>query len=185
MSARFSSCGRTEYRTWICGAPFARGFTIVEVLVVIVCMAIAALVVMPEFSASSAQKLTGAASMLVNDLQYAQMQSMAHGDDPRIMVFDTTNSSYFIAATSAPTTPLTNPVGNLPYSVTYGHARAAALNGVTISNLSLGGDSTLSFGQFGEIDQLTAATIQLKCGTMKITVTIEPTSGRATVSNLQ
>jgi len=153
--------------------------------VVLVCLSIVAYLVVPEFSNSEAQKLTSAASMLVADLQYAQSQSMAHGDDPRIVVFDTTAGSDFIAATSSPTTPITNPVGNSSYKVTYGTGNAAPLSGVRIVSLSLGGDSTLGFGQFGEIDQLTTATIQLQCVTTKITVSVEPTSGRATVSNLQ
>src|ERR1041385_1140650 len=88
-----------EYRTGhIGGRLTARAFTIVEIIVMLVCLSIVALIVVPEFSNGEAQKLTGAASMLVSDLQYAQTQSMAHGDDPRIVVFDTVAGSYFIAA---------------------------------------------------------------------------------------
>jgi hypothetical protein len=61
------------------------------------------------------------------------MESIAHGDALRVVVFDSSTSSYRIATAATPATPITNPVGHLPYTVTFGSGRAGTLSGVTIS----------------------------------------------------
>jgi Tfp pilus assembly protein FimT len=154
-------------------------------LLVVGIMAIMTALVIPMFKDGDVSKLRGAASVLMADLAYAQVESIAHGEDPRLVVFDTATSSYKIATTLAPTTAITNPIDKQPYEVVFGSRGARELSGVTISSYSLGGDAVLQFGAYGELDQATAATITLGCNSKTITVTVDPTTGDTSVSGVQ
>ena len=153
--------------------------------VVLVCLAISLVIVAPRLSNRPSMQLAKAAEMLAGDLEYAQAQSMSHGDDPRLVVFDASTHSYLIAASSNPALPLTHPADRGTYHIQYGSGRAAFLSGVTIGSLQLGGDSVLKFKELGDIDQVTPAVIELRCGARKVTVTVDPISGRCSVSEVK
>ena len=135
-------------------------------------------------STASVSKLRSAALLLQADLGYARVESIAHGDDPRIVVFDTTNHRYHIAPASAVNTPITNPLDNRTYVVDFGSGRAYGLEGVTFSSLSVGGDDQLKFEIYGQLDQATAATIRLACDGHSILITVDPATGEATVGSV-
>lgn len=162
----------------------ASGFTLLELLIVVAIVAIAVALVVPKLRASGATKLRSAASMLVADLEYAQVESISHGTALRVLVVNST-TTYSIATAAAPTTPITNPIGKLPYSVTFGSDRAASLTGVTISSYSLGGDNKLGFGLYGQLDQAANATITLACEGMSVVITLDAITGVASVGNIQ
>jgi prepilin-type N-terminal cleavage/methylation domain-containing protein len=160
------------------------GFTLVELVVVLICLAISLLIVSPTLSNRNAMELAKAAEMLAGDLEFAQAQSMTHADDPRVVVFDASTNSYLIAASSNPVLPLTHPADQDAYRIQYGFGRAAFLSGVTIGTLQLDGDSILKFKELGDIDQVAPAAIELRCGKLKVTVTVDPISGRCSVSEV-
>ena len=160
----------------------ARAFTIVELLIVIMVVAIAAVMALPLMGGTDDTKLSAAARLLMADLEFAQVESIAHADDPRVVVFDQGTNSYRVAASSAPATPITNPIGNTPYSTTFGAGRAAELGGVTIASYSLDGDAQLGFGALGQLDQATEASITLQAGTSTITVKVDPSSGETSAT---
>ena len=162
-----------------------RGVTLVEVVVTVVCLAIAAAIVLPVASDNSGERLRGAAQLLAADLEHAQSESMSRADDPRMLVIDADGGGYSIATKSAPATPITNKVGNMPYVTRFGSGRAAALTNVTVGTYSLGGDNRLSFGALGQLDQAATATIQLNCGSRKIVISLDPTTGEITTGPLQ
>lgn len=165
-----------------------RGFTLVEVLIVVVVLAIAAAAATARMGKTHGQKLVSAAQLLAADLAFAQVESITKGEDPRVVVFTTTNGSphsYHIAAAGTPDTPITNPVGKQPYKVTFGFGRAAALDGVTISGQSVGNDGKLGFGLYGQLDQTTNATLTLACDGKSITLTVNAVSGEVTIGNVQ
>ena len=161
------------------------GFTFVEVLIVVLIMGIAAALTVPMFGQTDATRLRAAANLLVADLGYAQVESISHGDDPRLVVFDQDNGSYRIAAVSDPDTPITNPAGNQPYVMTFGTGRAHELAGVSIQGHALDGDDRLQFGIYGQLDQTDPATITLASGGASITITLDPTSGEASVGAIE
>jgi len=161
----------------------ARGFTFVEVLAVVAIVAIASALAVPMFKDSNISKLRAAASMVVADLEYAQTDSITHGDALRMFVVGST-TNYSIATVATPTTPITNPVGKAPYSVTFGQGRAASLSGVTISAYSLNGDARLGFGLYGQLDQSSNATITLTCGGRNVVITLNATTGTPTIGTI-
>ena len=157
------------------------GFTLVEIIIVIMVLAIAAALAVPMIGDTSSDKLRGAASMLVADIGFAQVESIAHGDDLRLLVFDNPNDTYHIAAAGDTATPITNPINKLPYLRDYGSGTADSLTGVTIDSYSLGGDDELGFNVYGALDQATDATITLGCKGFSVTVTVDAETGEGVI----
>lgn len=161
-----------------------RGFTLIEVLIVTLIIAIAATLTVPMIGSTSTAKLRAAATILEADLAYAQVESMAHADDTRVLVFNSDKKTYHVAAASDTATPITNPIGNTPYTTTFGSSRAANLQGVTIDSHSLDGDNILGFGIYGQLDQTTDATITLLAEGKRIELTIDANTGEVTTSDI-
>jgi len=150
-------------------------------MTVVIVLGIVAALAVPMFASTSASKLQGAASMLAADLAFAQVQSVAHGDDPRLLVFDNPNDTYYIAATSNPATPITNPIGGAPYLVNYVQGSASSLVNVTIDSYTLNGDDQLGFGIYGGLDQPTDASITLGCEGLSVTITVDANTGETSI----
>lgn len=158
-----------------------------EVLVVVAIIAILAAVIVPRIGTTAPAQLSAAAKLVSADLAYAQAESIANTDDPRIVVFDLANNRYHIAKSSDPNTPITEPTTQQPYRVTFGQGRARHLGGVTLHGYALGGDDRVAFGPYGQVtDQTTPARVTLAAGEdMKIIlISIDHTSGNQTVSDL-
>jgi Tfp pilus assembly protein FimT len=153
-------------------------------MIVVLILAIAAALATPLLGTTRVTRLRGAADMLAADLAFAQIESITHADDPCVVVLDSTHHRYHIAKSSAPDTPIANPVGNQSYEVTFGQERAAPFNGVTVQSYSLGGDDRIQFGKYGQLDQATAATITLACEGNTLTLVIDPILGEATVASV-
>jgi hypothetical protein len=134
--------------------------------------------------ADDTTRLAAAARLLMADLAFAQTDSITHADDACVVVFDQATSSYTLARSSSPTTPITNPADGQPYVTQFGVARAAELAGVTIAGYSLDGDDRLRFGAYGQLDQTAAASVTLQSGAETLTVQIDPYSGEAYVTGL-
>lgn len=161
-----------------------RAFTLVEMLLVLACLAVAGMLVLPELDSLRSTRLRGAAEMLMNDLEYAQVRSLGQSDDPPVMVFDLPTHRYWIAQKSDPTKPITHPIDKAPYVNQFGKGRAAALKDLTFQSISLGGGNQIQFGPFGDLKNVTSATIVLKCGTRTATLTIDPSTGDASVGKI-
>jgi len=162
----------------------ARSFTAIELLIVIVIVAIAASLVIPMIGGTSTVRLRAATRMLVADLEFAQIESMAHADDPRLLVI-AGSTRYRIARTSDSIGAIVNPADGTDYRVEYGTGRAAELIGVVISAYSLDGDDRLGFGRYGQLDQTEAATITLAASGETVTVTLDPETGEAAVGPVE
>ncbi len=165
----------------------ADGFTMVELVIVILTLAIAAALAVPRLGNASSTQLRSAARLVAADLDAARIESLAHGDDPRVVVFDLDANRYHLAASSAPTVPFTNPMDKKPYAVTFGSGRAAALTAVTLSAVGLGDgdDRTLGFGVYGQLDQPTDATVTLAADGATVTLTVDATTGETTVGDIE
>ncbi len=157
----------------------------IEIMVVVTVLSIASALVLPMFRDQGATQLRSAAKLLAADLDAAKVESLTHGDDPRVVVFNTTTHTYHLAAASDPTTPITNPFDRKPYAVTFGTGRAAALGMVDIQSVSLDGDDELGFGLYGQLDQTTPATITLAADDATLTLTLDPDTGETTIGPIQ
>jgi prepilin-type N-terminal cleavage/methylation domain-containing protein len=166
--------------------PARRGVTLVELVVVLVCLSLAAAIVLPGFNSLPSIGLRSAAEALVADLEYAQQQSMAHSDDCRAVVFDPATNSYWIAPGSNPVAAgaIPHPVDKLPFVSEFGAGRLSHLGMVRIESCDAGGDNRIVFRSLGQLDQTNAARIVLASGQRRITITLDPTTGEATIGNM-
>ncbi len=158
----------------------AGAFTLLEIMIVVAILAILASLV-PMIGSTDEARLRGAAQMLVADLELAQMQSIAHSEDGRVLVFAAAGDAYHLGTASSPATPIINPIDKRDYVVQFGVSRAFYLGGVTITGTSLGGDNQLGFGEYGQLDQATPATITLGAAGSTITITLDPLTGEVSV----
>ncbi len=71
------------------------GFTLVELLIVIAIIAIAALTAIPMMSSAASVQIRSAANMLTADLEYAKSMSISRGQNFSV-VFDKNTESYWI-----------------------------------------------------------------------------------------
>ncbi|MEM8739604.1 MAG: prepilin-type N-terminal cleavage/methylation domain-containing protein [Planctomycetota bacterium] len=161
------------------------GFSLVELLVVVAVLGIAASIAVPQFRGQHTTQLRSAARLLAADLDAAKADALTHPDDPSVVVFDLADHTYHLARVSDPDTPVTNPFDQQPYRVVFGQGRAAALNDVTLHATDLDGDDRLGFGIYGQLDQTDPAVITLAAGEHTLDLTLDPATGEATIGELQ
>lgn len=173
--------------TWTAPLPTRRsaGFSLVEMMITVTILGIAGAMVMPMLRPNHDAKLRSAASLLAADLDACRAEAVAHGEDPRLIVFDTTAHAYHLAASSDPDTPINHPTSGGEYIVRFGTTDTTQLSGVTIQSVSVGGDDQLGFGIYGQLDQPTDATITLASGGATITLTLDAPTGEVTIGTLQ
>ena len=152
-------------------------------MIVMVVIGIAFGLALPMMGDTQELRLRQAARMLAADIEFAQNESIAHPDDPRIIKFDTVDHGYRITSVNASPadTPIDDPVSHTPFLVTYGSGRAEMLSDVTVQAFSLGGDDSVQFSAYGVPDQATDATITLACGPSTVTVQVAAGTGEVTV----
>jgi len=157
------------------------GFTLVEMLTVLVVIALLAALVIPGQAGRETERLRAAARTLAADARFAQVWSIGNGADPAVLTFDTDVPSYRVARRSDPATPITDPVTGVTYERVFGSGEASAFQGITLGTLKLGGDNTLSYSARGFIDQSDNASIDLVDGTAILTVAIDSETGMPTI----
>lgn len=161
-----------------------RGYTLMEMTIVVLVIAIAAGIALPMLGNSNTGKLRAAADVLAADIAYAQSESIAHGDNLRLLVVDADHHGYRIATQNDPNTPVTDPVTHQPYQVVFGQGTSRSLGGVTITATHIGGDDQLGFGALGQLDQTDPATFTLTAGTSCVTVSVDPNTGETTIGDI-
>jgi competence protein ComGC len=162
----------------------ASGMTLVEIIVVVACLSIAAALVLPNLGNTGATQLRGAAETLVADLEFAQQFSLAHGDDPCLVVFDTANESVALARVSNAGSVIAHPVDKMPYYSKFGAGRLAHLSSVSIDSVDMGPDNRFAFRSLGQLDQATPVKITLRSRGMRLDVTLDPETGETAIGDI-
>ena len=156
------------------------GFTLVEMLAVIVILGIAAMVVVPSIGDSSDLKLASAGRQLVGDLLFAQTYSIAQRK-PYQVVFDTVNSTYEIQDSSDGSV-LVHPVTKVPYRMDYpsdNHLSQVSITAASFDGGVLVRFDTMGIPYNGAGNPLVGqGQVTLAAGNQSATVTVEPISGR-------
>lgn len=151
---------------------------------VLAILAIITSLALPLLRDRDALALRMAGQQLMADLAVAQQESIAHSDNPRRLTVNNDGTGYYLATKNSPTTPITHPIDKSPYRVTFGQGAASQLGGVRIAAYSLGGDASLVFGAYGQLDQTALASLTLSCGRRTLILSVDPTSGDASVGEL-
>lgn len=166
-----------------------RGVSMLELMIVVSILGIIGALALPMFTGTDATRLRAAANVLAADLDAARAESIAHGENLRLVVFDDTNHAWHIAAASDDTTPINHADTGQPYLRTIGTSGLKQLQGVTISAFDLDtasetDDNKLGFGLYGQLDQTTDATITLAAGSSTITLTVNAETGEVTIGEI-
>ena len=156
----------------------ARAFTIIEVLVVAIIIAIMAASATNLFTSGRYERLQAAVQLVRSDMDWARSASLSSPTDPIILKIRNDGSGYFLAKASAPTTALTG--ANGPLSLTFGTGRGECAEGVTLGVVS--GVGTVQFGPFGGVaDPVPTLRFTLSDGDEQARMLLDPFTGDPTI----
>ena len=159
-----------------------RGFTLVELLIVIVIISIAALTAIPMMSSAAGMQIRSAANMLTADLEYAKSMAISRAQNFSV-IFDTSADSYRIE----------DQYGNvLPHPVKKGFdyvidfQNDGRLNKVDIVSVDFDSTSEVKFDYLGSPyngsnTPLNSGIINLQAGGTTTTVAVEPVTGYVSI----
>jgi type II secretion system protein H len=171
--------------------PYSRsGFTLVEILMVVVILGIVAAVIVPQLGARDDLKASAGARMLIADLSYAQSRAIA---TQRKQYVQFTGQQYFIlsrTSDNAALTQIAHPVNPGNYVISFD---SGPLSGVRVIESTFGTSSMVAFDELGSPMQYDSQTntstaltspgiIRIQSGEQIMTITIEPYTGEMTVT---
>lgn len=163
------------------GAPFTAqrrsGFTIVELLIVLVLLSFTASIGIPAYFARPSITLDNAAKLLAKDLREIQNRAALYEEQLEIR-FPEDGTGY--AATDRHGEPLISPYGVGEFKRHY--PGDAIFRGVSIKSLSAGGDRAISFSSDGR--PIEAARIVLEFRGEERTVQMRERSGLLAINGL-
>lgn len=154
----------------------ARGFTLIEILIVIVILAIAAMTAIPMMGSAASVQIRSAGNMIAADLEYAKSLAISKGQNFSV-VFDEGAESYSIVDQDGNT--ISHPVKKgFDYVIDF---QDEGLGRVEIADADFDGASQVQFDYLGSPDK--GGTVHLQAGDMSATVSVEPVTGYITVGN--
>jgi prepilin-type N-terminal cleavage/methylation domain-containing protein len=170
----------------------SRGYTLIEILVVVVILGIAGAMVIPAMGSTGILKTQGALRSIVSDITFAQSDAVAF-QEKRAIVFDVTNSSYSLVqvpgntvdATTNTMYDPTKPGGKWLVDFTadprWGDAR------ITAADFGAGSRTLIFDGMGGPVTDASSSnpgpggTITVTGSGASWTITVEAFTGRVTV----
>ena len=175
------------------------GFTLVEILAVVVILGIASAIIIPNIGSRDDMRAAAAARVLVADLIYAQNQAITTGRKVYVR-FDTASNKYSLcsAVASGGDTLLTHPMTQSSYVQQFGSSSPGWESITIVSNVFNGVDPnyqnefTVAFDEIGapyvycydlgDTNDLNTGSVVLRAGTFQTTVSVSPATGEITVS---
>ncbi len=151
------------------------GFTLAEIIIVILILAVAAAVVIPRATGMSEMQVQSAAGELCSDLEYAQSVAVST-QQPVTVSFSTTGNCYSMSNQSG---VLIHPITKKSFVTTYG---TGAYGDVRINAADFHGAATVTFDSLGAPDQ--DGSVTLLAGSQRYQIAVAPVTGRVSVAAL-
>ena len=162
------------------------GFTIIEILIVVVLLAIAAMITVPMMSSAASMQIRSAANMIAADLEYAKSMAITRGQNYSV-VFEKENERYSIKK-EGDTETIWHPVKKgFRYVINF--ASDSRLDRVDIFNVVFdpGSNQTITFDYLGSpysgSSPLNSGVITLQAGGITKTIVVEPVSGYISIAD--
>lgn len=155
---------------------YVRGFTIIEILIVVVILAIAAMTAIPMMSSAGSVQVRSVSNMIAADLEYAKSLAITKGQDFTV-VFDTGGDSYRIEDQSGST--IAHPVKKgFDYVI---DLQDEGLDKADIAGADFAGTSEVTFDYLGSPDN--GGTVSVQGGGRTVTISVEAVTGYITVTD--
>ncbi len=155
-------------------------FTLVEMMITVAVMGIAAAIILPAMSNNDATYADAGSSLLVGDFDFAQTMAISQPDDMTVVIFDAPNARWWVAPASTPDTPYTKSYSTETVDTTLGTGNAYIAQDVTFTLTNVT-NSTITYNAFGQLDQTTNPEITFSFGDATSTITINAETGFLTV----
>jgi len=147
------------------------GFTMIELLIVVVILAIAAMTALPMMSSAATVQIRSAVNLVMADLEYAKSMAISRGQNFSV-VFDTNSDSYRIEDQDGNVIP--HPVKKgFDYTVSF--PSDSRLNRVDVAGVNFNGTQRVEFDCLGSPDN--GGTVSLQAGDATAQITVEPVTG--------
>ena len=166
------------------------GFTLVEILAVVVILGIISAVVLPQMASRDDQRAAAAARVVMADLLYVQSRAVSQ-QRVHYVKFDVVLKRYEVLDQWLPPRVIKNPVDGSTYQVAFGPGSASGLTEMMLESAAFDAKAVLAFDVMGiphGVDPVTGAmtplvngAVVVSCGAYKLTVTVSPYSGELSV----
>jgi prepilin-type N-terminal cleavage/methylation domain-containing protein len=164
-----------------------RGYTLIEVLVTVTIMGLAAAVIVPNMMQGGTLGVQAGARMIIADLLFAQNEAMAQQSTRRI-VFNTATNSYRVEKYDSGATAWVlefNPSKGMGgdqqnYEVSFDDD--SRFRGIEIVSADFNGNSTVEFDDLG--NPSSGGTIELRFEEHRYEINVAPFTGRVTVERI-
>jgi len=154
----------------------ATGFTLVELVVMIIVLAIAAAMILPQVTGMSEVAAQSAARRAVADLEYAQNHAVVSQASVSV-TFNTAANSYRVHLSNE-SDPLIHPITKKAYEVDLD--TEIGCEGVSLASVNFAGGSVVTFNALGAPDN--AGTLDLTAGAQTYRVSVAAVTGRVSVA---
>jgi prepilin-type N-terminal cleavage/methylation domain-containing protein len=174
-----------------------RGFTLVELILVVFILSIAALVAVPMFSSAADIQVRSTANRIAADLDYARGLAITRQKN-YTLVFNPTGESYDIREAGGDLTDrITNPLDNRPFAVDLTtDSRVGGVNIVSVQDEASAplADNAITFDYLGapyegnavpvsgsQFNTKGVITLRSRDASFSLTVKVEPMTGYVTI----
>lgn len=156
------------------------GFTLIEIIIVVVILSIAALAAIPLMSSASDVQIRSASNVIAADLEYAKSMAISRGQNYSV-VFDTINNTYGIYK-EGESEPIKHPVKK-GFDYVMNFSNDSRLDKVVITSVSFT-DGKVTFDCLGSpTPDSNGGTITINANGNTATITVEPVTGYISISN--
>ncbi|MFA9480195.1 Tfp pilus assembly protein FimT/FimU [Phycisphaerales bacterium AB-hyl4] len=163
--------------------PMRRGYTLIEVLVVVVVLGIVAAIVVPQMLQAGTLGVQAAARMIIADILYAQNDAVAHQAERRV-VFDVEGNRYMVTDASGET--LSTPWRGSGDRFVVDFSRDKRFAGVRLTEVDFADETTLAFDEMGGEagDNPSGGHIIIEFNEERFRIEVAPYTARVTISKL-
>ncbi|MBN2590241.1 MAG: GspH/FimT family pseudopilin [Sedimentisphaerales bacterium] len=158
----------------------ASGFTLIEIIIVVVILSIAAMAAIPLMSSASDVQIRSASNLIAADLEYAKSMAISRGQNYSV-VFDGSNNSYGIYK-EGESDPIPHPVKK-GFDYVMNFTNDSRLGKVDITNVNFDSTSTVEFDCLGSpVDLNNTGTITISANGITAIISVEPVTGYISIS---